>query len=135
MIQRIQTLWLLLASICAFLTLKFPFYIISEPNNTVSEFNATSETPLLMLTSILGALCFIIIFMFRHRSLQMRLSIVSLLISILNMVLDFRYINNYTAGGVSIFSVFTFLVPVFLLLAIRGIYKDQQLLKKADRIR
>ncbi|MGN6617221.1 MAG: DUF4293 family protein [Ilyomonas sp.] len=137
MIQRVQTIWLLLASLFAFLTLKFPFYIIAGTLGLSApiEFNATSRTFLLMLTSILGALCFIIIFLFKQRKLQMKLCLLSLLISLVNIYLYFNFIKEYTVGGLSIFSVFTFLIPVFILLAIRGIYKDQKLIRSVDRIR
>lgn len=137
MIQRVQTIWLLLASLFAFLTLKFPFYIIGGTLGLSApiEFNATSRTFLLMLTSILGALCFIIIFLFKQRKLQMKLCFLSLLISLVNIYLYFNYIKEFTAGGLSIFSVFTFLIPVFILLAIRGIYKDEKLIRSVDRIR
>src|SRR5690242_11042315 len=114
MIQRVQTIWLLLASLFAFLTLKFPFYIIAGTLGLSApiEFNATSRTFLLMLTSILGALCFIIIFLFKQRKLQMKLCLLSLLISLVNIYLYFNFIKEYTVGGLSIFSVFTFLIPV-----------------------
>lgn len=138
MIQRVQTLWLLLASLFAFLTLKFPFYIISGTlgiSNSPIEFNATTKTPLLMLTSILGALCFIIIFMYKQRKLQMKLCILSLVISLVNIFLYFNYIKEYPTGGISIFSVFTFLIPIFIILAMRGIYKDEKLIRSVNRIR
>jgi hypothetical protein len=137
MIQRVQTIWLLLASLFAFLTLKFPFYIIAGTLGLSApiELNAASRTFLLMLTSILGALCFIIIFLFKQRKLQMKLCFLSLLISLVNIYLYFSYIKEFSAGGLSIFSVFTFLIPVFILLAIRGIHKDQKLIRSVDRIR
>ncbi|MEP6513834.1 MAG: DUF4293 domain-containing protein [Parafilimonas sp.] len=135
MIQRIQTLWLLFAAACSFLTLKFPFYIIGNMQDASPDFNATTKIPLLMLSSILAALCLIIIFIFKQRKLQMRLCLLALAISILDLYLYFTYIKEYTTGGLSLFSIFAFLIPLFLLLAIRGIYKDQKLLKSSEKLR
>ena len=38
MIQRVQTIWLLLASACAFLSLKLSFYSGNKLINNVKEF-------------------------------------------------------------------------------------------------
>lgn len=133
MIQRLQTIWLLLASACAFLSFKFPFYITGS---LPPEFNAASNIFLIMLTSILGAVCLIIIFLYKQRKLQLKLCFLVLLISLINIFLYFNYIKDYSpGGGISIFSVFVFLIPVFIVLAIRGIYRDIKLIKSVDRIR
>lgn len=135
MIQRIQSLWLFLAAVCAFLTFVFPFYnlntiVVSDSD----EFTAKSEIVLTILTSILGASCLFLIFLYKNRKLQMRLSFAALLLSLVNIWLYFYYKND-TVSGISLFSIFTFFVPVFLLLAIRGIYNDIKLIKSLDRIR
>ncbi len=135
MIQRIQTMWLLVASLCSFLTLKFPFYIIGNATDASPDFNGTTKTSLLMLTSVLGALLLIIIFIYKQRKLQMRLCFLALGISVINLFLYFNYIKDYPAGGLSLFSVFAFAIPLFLFFAIRGIYRDQKLIKSVDRLR
>jgi len=135
MIQRSQTLWLLLAAVCTFLTFIFPFYnlnaiLVSESN----EFTAKSKIALTILTSVLGALCLFLIFLYKNRKLQLRLSFVALLLSLINIYLYFSY-KDESVSGVSLFSVFTFLIPIFILMAIRGIYRDIKLIKSLDRIR
>ena len=135
MIQRSQTLWLLLAAICAFLTFIFPFYnlnaiVVSESN----EFTAKSKISLTILTSIIGALCLFLIFLYKNRKLQLRLSFLALLLSCINIYLYFSY-KDESVSGVSLFSIFTFLIPIFILMAIRGIYRDIKLIKSLDRIR
>ncbi len=135
MIQRIQSLWLLVAAVLAFLTLKFPFYIIGNNLDADPDFNAVSRTLLLMLTSILGALCIINIFFFKQRKIQLRLAILALVISLLNLFLYFYYTAELSNGGIALSSVFAFAIPIFIFLAIRGIYKDQKLLKSMDRLR
>ena len=136
MIQRIQTIWLLLASVCAFLTLKFPFYFIGpHPDLPSDQFNATTNMILLVLTSILGTLCLFTIFVFKQRKLQLWLTILALVISGLNIFLYFNYKKGFQGGGLALTSVFGFIIPVLLILTARGIYKDQKLIKSMDRLR
>ena len=135
MIQRSQTLWLLLAAVCAFLTFVFPFYnlnavVVNESN----EFTAKSRISITILTSIIGALCLFLIFLYKNRKLQLRLSFLALLLSCINIYLYFSY-KDESVSGVSLFSIFTFLIPIFILMAIRGIYRDIKLIKSLDRIR
>ena len=135
MIQRSQTLWLLLAAVCAFLTFIFPFYnlnavVVNESN----EFTAKSRISITILTSIIGALCLFLIFLYKNRKLQLRLSFLALLLSCINIYLYFSY-KDESVSGVSLFSIFTFLIPIFILMAIRGIYRDIKLIKSLDRIR
>ena len=136
MIQRIQTVWLLFASACAFLTLKFPFYYIGpHPDLASDQFNGTTNMLLLILTSMLGALCLFTIFVFKQRGLQLWLTILAILMSGLTIFLYFNYKQGYQGGGLALTSVFAFLVPVFLFLAAKGIYKDKKLIKSLDRLR
>jgi Domain of unknown function (DUF4293) len=135
MIQRSQTLWLLLAAACAFLTFKFPFYnLTSTVVGQSNEFTAQSKILLTILTSILGALCLFLVFLYKNRKLQVRLSFAALLLSLLDIYLYFYY-RDASVSGVSLFSIFTFMIPLFILMAIRGIYRDIRLIKSLDRIR
>ncbi|HRI20814.1 MAG TPA: DUF4293 family protein, partial [Panacibacter sp.] len=60
---------------------------------------------------------------------------VTLLLSAGIIALYFSAMDNYLEGRIDLTSVFAFAVPVFLLLAARGIYKDEKLVKSADRLR
>src|SRR5215510_5369648 len=136
MIQRIQSVWLLLASVCAFLTMKFPFYFVgTNPNVTSDQFNATTNMILLILTSILGALCLFTIFIFKQRKLQIWLTILAIVISLLNIFLYFNYKKEYAGGGLALTSVLAFAIPLFLFFAVQGIYRDQKLVRSMDRLR
>jgi hypothetical protein len=136
MIQRIQTVWLLLAAACAFLTMKFPFYYIgTHPDLASDQFNATTKMILLILTAILGTLSLFTIFVFKQRKLQIWLSILALIISIGNILLYFNYKKEYAGGGLALTSVLAFIIPVFLFFAIQGIYRDQKLVRSMDRLR
>ena len=136
MIQRIQTLWLLLASICAFASVKLPFYFgsleVPGPTITITPYD---HFILLVFVIATGLVALINIFMYSNRSLQIKISIVGLLLGLVNLMHYFLYMRNFKTGGLSLYSVLSFLVPVFFILAIRNIYKDQKLLKSLDRLR
>jgi phosphatidylserine synthase len=137
MIQRIQTLWLLAASVLGFATLNnnVSFYIGSINNAPAEHFTAWSNVFILVLTIIAATLSLVNIFLFKNRQLQLRLTIADLLLNILLIVLYFIETEKYTTGGLSLFCVIVFAIPVLLILAARGIYKDQKLVKSVDRLR
>jgi ABC-type thiamin/hydroxymethylpyrimidine transport system permease subunit len=139
MIQRSQSIWLLLASACAFLSIKFPFFYINSivPGLATEEYNATHNVLLLVLTSILGALLLFLIFMYKNRKLQMRLTFLALITGALNIYLYFQYgyLNEAIKPGIALSSAFAFLIPVFCIMAIAGIRRDIKLIRSLDRIR
>jgi len=136
MIQRIQTLWLLLASICAFASVKLPFYFgsleIPGPTITITPYDNFMLLVFVIATALIGL---VTIFLFSNRSLQIKMCIVGLVLSLANLMHYFLYMKNFKTGGLSLYSILSFLVPVFFILAIRSIYKDQKLLKSLDRLR
>ncbi len=136
MIQRIQTLWLLLASICAFASLKLPFYFgsleVPGPTITITPYD---HFMLLVFVIATALMALISIFLFSNRSLQIKMCVVGLVLSLANLMHYFLYMKNFKTGGLSLYSALSFLVPVFFILAIRSIYKDQKLLKSLDRLR
>lgn len=136
MIQRIQTLWLLLASICAFASVKLPFYFgsleVPGPTITITPYDNFMLLVFVIATALMGLLS---IFLFSNRSLQIKMCIVGLVLSLANLMHYFLFMKNFKTGGLSLYSILSFLVPVFFILAIRSIYKDQKLLKSLDRLR
>ncbi len=136
MIQRIQTLWLLLASICAFASVKIPFYYgsleVPGPTTTITPYD---NFMLLVFVIATALMALVSIFLFSNRSLQIKMCIVGLVLSLANLMHYFLYMKNFKTGGLSLYSALSFLVPVFFILAIIGIYKDQKLLKSLDRLR
>jgi drug/metabolite transporter (DMT)-like permease len=136
MIQRIQTLWLLLASICAFASVKLPFYYgsleVPGPTVTITPYD---HFMLLVFVIATALMALVSIFLFSNRSLQIKMCVVGLVLSLANLMHYFLYMKNFKTGGLSLYSILSFLVPVFFILAIRSIYKDQKLLKSLDRLR
>lgn len=138
MLQRVQSLWLLLAGVFAFLTIKFSIYNGTKLTNGISEYtplSAGSNLILLILTVALGLLPLISIFLYKNRGMQIKLTLAALGVYIICSIFYFTAIKNFTQGAPSFWSVFYFLIPLCLLLAIRGIYKDQKLVKSIDRLR
>jgi hypothetical protein len=135
MIQRIQSIWLLLAAASALATLKFSFYSGVKENNVFAELNGTAHFLLLILTVTVALAAVVGIFLFKNRKLQMQLCFLGLLLQI---AVVFFYINQtqeFVQGTFSLTSALTFLVPVFFLLAFLGIRKDEKLIKSMDRLR
>lgn len=138
MIQRIQSVWLLLASVCAFVTLRLSFYSGNKiVNNQKQFFSLTAnENMLLTILSVaVGIAALILIFLYKDRKMQMRLTLLDLAISLFNIYLYFRATKNFIEGRVDWSCIFVFLIPIFLILAARGIYCDQKLVKSMDRLR
>lgn len=136
MIQRIQSLWLLLASACAFATFKFSFYSGTKGIDiTLHELNAT-ESFLLMLTTIaVGGLALVNIFLFKKRTLQLRLCVLGILLEAVLIFLYYREVNTFTQGTYSLTSILQMIIVLAFVLAARGINKDAKILKESDRLR
>jgi len=139
MIQRIQTVWLFLAALFAALTYKFPFYsgnIVNKENLHIFEkLKASSNFLLLMFTAGLVAGTIFIIFMYKNRKQQMGLTAAAAGLSIINIILYFTELRKFISGNMSLTSVLALAIPVFLVLAINGMWKDEKLVKSLDRLR
>jgi uncharacterized membrane protein YagU involved in acid resistance len=139
MLQRIQTLWLFLASVCALLTLKFSFFsgirAGANPGKPIEALLATSTIPIVVLTVGLAIGMLIVIFLYKNRKLQWRLVLVGILISILIIFLYYLETQNFQEGHYSLSAIFSIAIPVLLFMAARGIRRDQKLVKSLDRLR
>ena len=56
-------------------------------------------------------------------------------LSIINIILYFTELKKFISGNMSLTSVFALAIPVFLVLAINGMWKDEKLVKSLDRLR
>ena len=136
MIQRKQSIWLLFASLCAFLTFKLSFYSGTHlPENMHKELNGTENFMILILTSGLGVLAFINIFLFKNRVTQLRICIAAILLDLLLIFLYVKKTGDFTEGTYSLWSIFHIIIIVTLILAAIGIRKDEKLVKDSDRLR
>lgn len=142
MIQRIQSIWLLLIAACAFAGLKLPFYIgnievltNNIPATKYHELSGIETLPLIILTTAVGVLSLITIFLYKNRKLQMRLCFTGLLIEIGVLFLYYRELKKYTQGTFALTSVLQGLILILFLFAFRGIYKDNKIVQESDRLR
>lgn len=136
MIQRIQSLWLLLAAACAFATFKFSYYSGTKATDTIlHELNATGSLLLMIVTIAVGGLAFFNIFMFKNRTLQLRLCVLGILLEALLIFLYYREVKNFTDGTMSLTAILHSIIVLAFVLAARGINKDAKLLKETDRLR
>jgi hypothetical protein len=141
MLQRMQSVWLLLAAIFAILTIKFSFYSgnLEVPGQPASfqYLTASFSIWILIVTIVLVCIAGIDIFLYKNRKLQGRLAILGIVFSLLNIFLYLKEIHRFVEnqGSHTITSVFVFVIPVLFFLAWRGIYRDQKLVKSLDRLR
>ena len=150
MIQRIQTVYLFVA----FILLGFLFFIpfASLVSNVVYSFSLVGISSLnseevfqqpYWLSALGGAtalLVFITIFMYKNRKLQMKLTVVAILLSLaLNGAMYYLTDSFSSQFAAQVRYTVAFIFPVIssilLILAYRGIRKDENLIKSLDRIR
>ncbi|MCB0628691.1 MAG: DUF4293 domain-containing protein [Saprospiraceae bacterium] len=143
MIQRIQSIFLALAAIAAGGLFGLPFATTSE-GMASSELFADSvfnikDNPVLMIAFLAaGALSLIAVFLFNNRKLQMTLSIVSIIATIIGLGLGLFFFMSDSASGQASFGLGTILpvlMIVFLFLGWRNIKKDEKLVRSMDRLR
>ena len=144
MIQRIQSVWLLLAAAASFFSLNFSFYsgnIIKEgvtpAVKTFERITAQSNVLLLILTVGVGIASIITIFLYKDRKLQFRICLAAIFVSLINILLYYLQIKKFvpSEGAYELTAIVVLIIPVLLILAARGIYKDQKLVKSLDRLR
>lgn len=156
MLQRIQTIYLLLVSVLTTVTL-FSTQATFIGNATVSEQYLLNYSGILQITSTgtglihnvwaLTALCAIIpvmalitIFMYKKRMLQIRLSIVNIVLLAGYYALLFIYL--WQAGNqldakwyLKIVTAFPLVGIILTVMAMRAIGRDEALIKSLNRIR
>ena len=149
MIQRIQSIFLLLASGSIFGQFGLPYLQTpaNDPARTLpvladGVFNPLDNIGLLGLTMLAGLASLLAIFLFRNRSLQTRLTVGALLASGLLLALaGFTAYNTLTSlppGGSAQYQAglaLPVLALLFQWLAGRSIRKDEQLVRSMDRLR
>jgi hypothetical protein len=135
-----QSVWLLSAAVLAFISLKtsvFSGNILIDNVKQHQHFTAMSSLPLMILTVGVAIASIITIFLFKDRKLQLKIGITTLVISLLNIFLYYWKTSSFvpTEWTFDLTIAIVIAIPVVLILALRGIYKDEQLVKSVDRLR
>ena len=155
MIQRIQTIYLLLVVVLMTATLFLPLAVLTSADQLfgfdASGISTLTQEPeliyptwgLFALTAIIALLAFVTIFLFKRRMLQIRLCVFNgvLMLGFYAMFFFFYWNlkNTLAADGLG-FSLkfalcFPFVSMVLDYLAIRNIGADEILVRSADRVR
>ena len=138
MLQRIQSVWLLLAAIFAAITFRFPFYTGDWLKDTIPnaiDLNARTTIWLGIVTVLTGIVAFVTIFLFDNRKLQLKLCYLGIFLTVILLVMYFLEMVNFASGSIALWCIFHFGILGFYILAARGIWKDEKLLKSMDRLR
>ena len=157
MIQRIQTVWLFLASASLLLLFLFPYlqyfdnYGVGMAIKITGIYQGVSEGVVQVESNILQTIATVVasllplltISFFRDRKKQIKLALVNMFIVILLGIWFFftarsavELVNKSIAiENIGIGALLIPLSIVFLALAIKGIRKDEKLIKSVDRLR
>ncbi len=136
MIQRIQSIWLLIAAVAAIFTLKYPFYTgLHGLENQYHYLTGTNSLLLMIVTIALAVLALITIFLFKGRVMQIRLCIAGILLHLLILFLYFRQLKNFSTGTFSITALLQIVILAGLILAAFAINKDEKMVRDSNRLR
>jgi hypothetical protein len=140
MIQRIQTLWLLVAAVLAFTTLSASFYsgnILVDNAKLFQKLNAKAYALILVLTVIVALGSLVAVFLYKDRKLQVRIVSAAMILSIINLGLYYWRTLSFIPGegAIDLTALIAIAIPFFLFLAMRAIYRDNKLMKSLDRLR
>ena len=155
MLQRVQTIWLFFATAAIFCLFLFPYLQVIDTDGSAKALKVSGvyqningqvvqTEPFLALTIatvILGLLPFVIIFFFRNRKKQINICYLTIL-----AILGYSFwlvqtakntLGNVTLelGNYGIGVILPSLAILFIILALRGIRKDDKLVRSADRLR
>jgi len=154
MIQRIQTIYILIAAVLVGIIFFFPFAsFVIEQDMSVYHLSTKGlvpdaagsnplfrAIPITVLIVIILHLCSAIIILYRKRMLQIRLCIINiaLILGLQGLMYYFANVSSHQLGSsasYSIIFVFPIISAILSYLAIRGIAKDEALVRSADRLR
>jgi hypothetical protein len=151
MIQRIQTIFLLAVAVLSGLLLTGNLVQLSTPGGTLFNlgFNGLSENggeviqrlwPLALILVLVPILAVTAIFLYKKRSLQMRLTMVVLLLSLGTIILGAFYALAFDRKidvtlVWTVKAVFPLLSAILAWLAFRAILRDEVKVRSYDRLR
>lgn len=152
MVQRIQTVYLLVATILIGSVFAYPLAELlgADGQLFIFKFNGLKieneeglyllTIPPIILLGITTLIPLVSVFLYKKRIIQMRLNSFNIILLIGYVGLNYYYIQNFSKqldGVVSyqIAAIFPFIAAVITYLAIRAIGKDEALIRSMDRIR
>jgi hypothetical protein len=155
MIQRKQTVYLLLTTILSGLFLKGKFLVLTDKTGSETIFTFTrifqkmpgsgNEVinrilPFTAIAILIPLVAFIVIFLYKKRPLQLRLTLLLLILEFLLIVAGAAYALSFVrinsdAITLTVSLLFPFVEIILTFLAYRGIKHDEKLVRSYDRLR
>lgn len=141
MIQRIQSLWLLLSTLCAALIWIIPIFGGIGSDNLPKNFSIRESLILMFIVALSTIIPFITIFLFKSRSTQKKLIIANIILAIAVIAAEYLLIEQFKAsfgivqGNWQLSAILPFFIILFNVFSYRGIIHDEKLLSSADRMR
>jgi hypothetical protein len=138
MVQRQQTLWLILSAFCALLSFKFPFVTgkgMSKDILTDITINSNTSLLLMVLTGICFAIAAITIFLYKDRKAQLKLCLGGIFAAALLLFLFILQMNKLEKSTLALASILPFAILVGFFMAYRGVRHDEKLVKSLDKLR
>ncbi|HUH74846.1 MAG TPA: DUF4293 domain-containing protein [Chitinophagales bacterium] len=139
MIQRIQSVYLLLSSISLLLILMIPIGYQQTESGVVAVVEMMQNLPTLILSVLSGVVSFITIFLFNNRKLQLKINafLIFLILLVIGSIALYQFLlgaefitaPNYIPYAMSGFAL------IFSILSYRGISADDKLVRSMDRLR
>ena len=138
MIQRIQTLWLLLSTGTTVLIWLLPVF-----GDDTGNLSLTIDSSLFLMLSVIssGLVSFVTIFLFKKRGTQKQLIVLNFCLAIAIILLEYVEVMNFKStmgilqGHWQLSAILPFFIITFLVFAYRGIRKDEKLIDSTDRLR
>lgn len=148
MIQRIQTVFFFLASLFSAIGFFLPLFTIASTGTGQTQTVTLMDTdivglPVVIVSALAVLMPFILIFLYKNRPIQIRLGRVAILVNTMALALlamaygslpqELKLANAQITPAVGMFLPVASIV--FIILAVRGVKKDEALVRSADRIR
>ena len=155
MLQRIQTVWLFFATAAIFSLFLFPYIQLANADGVATAIKVTGvyqsinqqvvqTEPFLSLTIatvILGLIPFIIIFFYKDRKRQIAICYLFIVIT-LGYTFWLVQATKHVVGGITLQTnnygigvILPSIAILFVILAIKGIRRDEKLVRSVDRLR
>ena len=141
MIQRIQSIWLVIAAACAFIAYTLTLYVGKLTDGSERNLLMGEKLPLVVLLIGTGLLALITVFLYKNRKLQFRLSVFGVILSTAIIALEYFFVESFKkdyaipSGTYQLGALLPIVMAVLFIFAARGIYRDEKLVKSVDRLR
>lgn len=146
MIQRLQTVFLFLAFLAFVALFQFPFAVSDVKSNGFladMDYDVFDNVFLIVLSALGGVIALTAIFLFKNRVLQLKLSylviVLSVLVLVVAIVLFYNEAKNLIGNKGEIEDSLALYMPfasiLFAVLAARFIGKDEKTVRSMDRLR